>query len=599
MNFRNTGFLAALALVLLACILLFERRPSSVVDRLVRNEGLFQNFDASTVTDIDLHASNLVLRATRSNDRWQLLTPSYPAQQNRIEEFLESIGRIELRSSMTPDDVAAQETGLSAFGLDPPRATIQLGLGTNQLKLLVGAGTFLEGEIYVRRNDETGIDVVDDSILDHLPESAAQWRNPMLLFGDSISFDRLTVTNGGSVLELEVNSASQLWQMIKPLPARADFAEVNNLLQLLRAARVNHFVTDDPDPDLGSFGLQPQNLDLVLSKGGNRVFMAQFGGNPEGAPALAYARLFGRTNVVLLDAELAEALREPHTLYLDHRLLSIAPRSVERIEIRTRGQFVLERGIDDFWRIVEPFSALADQDAVHRLFDTVTRLRIVGFEKDVVADFSDYGLDPADRQYTFSLRSGSGVAGAKPHMVRIEFSTNQIDASRLDTVFARRSDEVAVYSVPYGDTLRLPLAPYEMRDRKVWDFESGDVIRIAIEELGKTNRISRGPQGEWTADVIANARMEETLHRLASIRATSWTTKGEERLPLYGFGRDSFKITLELANQQETRILRLSDRRAYASVVLEENEPVIFVVPAEVFAFVKRDFKVDSTQTRE
>lgn len=604
MSWKSTGILLSLAIGLFAYIVIVELRPSISPSESESNGRLFPGFELSKVTEIGVQGSDFLIRASRSDGAWTLTTPVYPAQQAGIEAFLRSIGQMERRGSVSAADIKAQTTGRSAFGLDPARATVMLEAGTNQIEMLIGTETLFADEIYVQRKGASGIDVVEASILNHLPASASQWRNPMLFPEERLSFDRVTITNTSHVVELRVDPVSQLWTMVKPLRSRTEFGAVNSLLQSLRHARITKFVTDDPNADLVSFGLGSQGLDVILSNGETVASRIRFGTSPEGAPASVYARLMSHTNIVLVPSKIAEVVRNPAAYFRNHRLVSLRPESTGRIEISTRDSFTLERSADDVWRIAKPFEALADQEAILKIFENFSRLQIVEFKKDEVVDFSPFGLAPAQRSYSFYSKATSSEVASEQLLVRIEFSANRVNSSGLNGVFSRRSDEKSVYSVLYEEMLRLPLTAFELRDKRIWSFETNQISSITVREHGKTNRFTRNSQKLWSQDLIVNERVEETLHRLEKVRAVSWTAKGKDKLTLYGIREGSYQITLEFENQREPQVLSFGrnsrrGRGPYAAVELEEGEPVIFVFPLVLSAMVKRDFSVPMEQPEQ
>ena len=385
---------------------------------------------------------------------------------------------------------------------------------------------------------------------------------------------------------------TQLWKMTQPIAARADLFVVNSLIQMLRTARVEGFVTDDPTAAFEPFGLDAPSSSLVLGRAGAPVFGIKFGRNSTNQPEQVFAQLQSRSNIVVVAAGLLDMLRRPHTTYRDHSLVTVSPAAVDRVEIRTRERVVLERDPGKPWRIVEPFAAAADPEAVRSLFESVNRLRIVEFTKDIVDNFAPYGLDTPDRQYSFFSRGNSQVS-TNTLLARIDFSGNQIAGSRVDTVFARCEGESSVYTVPYGDTLQLPRAAYELRDKQLWSFDTADVVRCIVEHGGTTNVWDRTDEGVWTGDLVLNASMEEVMHRVGNLRVVSWKAKGRGSLALYGVGAASARMILELKNGETPRVLefgRESGRGPYVAVTLEDVEPVIFVFPNELAAFLKRDF---------
>jgi hypothetical protein len=497
MNNRSTTFLVALAIGLLGLVFVADRAPLVRTGSLVPMGKLLPGLDASVVSEISVRGSNFVVRAVRSDGLWKLTSPDYPASQNAIGQFLGVVSELERRASVPLGSDDSDEHGLVAFGLEPPTAAVSLEIPGGAIQLDIGAETLLEGELYSRLGGEPGVQVVNDAILDFLPVAATSWRSTALLDSGTLEFDQVAITNPIGALELVVDPETQLWKMTRPIAARADLFAVNALIQTLRSARVEGFVTDDPAVAFESFGLDAPSSSLGLSRAGVPVFGIQFGRSPTNQPGQVFAQLQSRSNIVVVSAGLLEMLRRPHTTYRDHSLATVSPAAVDRVEVRTREPFVLEREPGKPWRIVEPFAAAADPEAVRSLFESVNRLRIVEFTRDIVDDFAPYGLETPDRRYSFFSRGDSQVS-TNTLLARIDFSGNQIAGGRVDTVFARCQGESSVYTVPYGDTLQLPRAAYELRDKQVWRFDAAAVARCIVEQASATNVWDRTEEGVWT-----------------------------------------------------------------------------------------------------
>src|SRR6202034_4210646 len=105
-----------------------------------------------------------------------------------------------------------------------------------------------------------GVYVVDANLLKVIPIVADQWRDTALADIHGQGFDRITVTNGIKIIELQFNPTNGLWTMTRPIQARADGNFINGLVQDLGGLRVMQFVADGPNSDWESFGLQPPAL---------------------------------------------------------------------------------------------------------------------------------------------------------------------------------------------------------------------------------------------------------------------------------------------------------------------------------------------------
>jgi hypothetical protein len=586
MNSNTTKWLVGAALALFAYIFLIEQRSEDSAQRSAQSAKIFPNFDAAKVTSFEIARTNQVtrtnqlLRVEQANDRWRLLTPFYPAQKTGIESFLQAVSQLERRAYIAAKDLPSQPGWQSSFGLAPARASIQIQEGTNRIRFNIGSKTLMGNQLYLQILPDAGVYVTDASFLDTLPESGTEWRHPMLVHLDRLSFDRVAITNGARFLEIHRDSTNQTWRLLKPPPsARADFNMVDLLIKQLWSAPIGQFVTDDPKADLEIYGLQSPDVELTLGAGTNPVFQVQFGKSPTNDPTQVYARRLSHTNIVLVPLALVEFLRKPHTDFRDRTLLSFDPSVVDRIEVQAKERFALQRQTNG-WAIVEPFQAGADPLLVREFFDTLGKLEIEKFENDAVTDFSLFGLAPPARQYI--LRSAiTNAAGITNQIIaQVDFSTNRAD----HTVFARRSGETekSVYVVSYGDSLRLNQAAYELRDRRIWNFASSNVVRVTITQHGQTQTVARSASRLWSTNFVENAAFEETVLLLGQLQAIGWTGRGEANLSSLGFKPDPHRIALEVAagGKAQTYTVEFGkegpQRRRYAAVRLEAGEPIIF-----------------------
>jgi hypothetical protein len=251
--------------------------------------------------------------------------------------------------------------------------------------------------------------------------------------------------------------------------------------------------------------------------------------------------------------------------------------------------FSIQKQTNGLWRIVAPSPAPADAELVQNFLGQLAGLEVVDFFKDVAvaADFVTAGLEPPARQYV--LKAAVTNAGTITNVVLGQLGFSRTDTSRVDRVFARRSDESSIYTVSYGDLLQLPDAAFRLRDRQIWNFAATNIVRFTVTESGRKTMRERKPGGKWHPDEVANEAIEETLHRFSQLRAQEWVDRGEERRK--GFFRDdSLHIEIEtlLGGASETYVVDVSRKLApsghpYASIRFG-NEPVIFKFPGPLFA---------------
>jgi hypothetical protein len=594
MNPKTTWWLWGLAVLLVAYIAAFERHNPTANDPAGLAATLLSDFDSTSVSIVEIrrgNPTNSPIRASRFNDQWRLMTPVYPAESSSIESFLRALLSTRRHTYITAQELASQEGWRAIYGFEPPQVSILLEQGTNRHRLLVGAKTMVGNQVYVQRVGDAGLFVADAPFLEMLPSSPDDWRNPMLLPRERFSFDRISLTNGPSVVALEVEPTNQLWRLTKPLTNRADVNAVYHLLDQLRNTRVSRFVTDDPKAELEQFGLQSPRLQIALARGSNTLFHVQFGNAATNDDNQVYARILSASNVVLVPNTLADLLRRPDTAFRDHTLLSLMPSAVSRVEVKTkRDKFAVQKESADSWRIVEPFSAPADFALVQNMINSLAKLQIIDFHTEVVADFSIYGLAPSTWQYALKSSVTNILGATNSLLAQIEFGNGVTNV--LDKVFARRSDETSVYTVGLGEALRLPQAAFQLRDRTLWKFDAHQVTNITVTQHGKTRKLARAPGGAWSPDPVINAALEKVLFELGQLRALSWTAQGQEQFSLLGFRQNPYQVAIEIQSVGKPQVFTLdfgmpsASRQRYAATTLEDGKLTIFEFPGALFSDV-------------
>src|SRR5438477_8879776 len=281
MHSKSTFWLMVVTLGLGTYIFLFERHTLNTGERAQQAAKLFPDFDPAKVASVEILRSNNVkfIRAERSNDQWRLVQPAYPAQSTAIDNWLGLFSSLDRRAYFSAQDLLAQPGGLTAFGLDSPQATVMIQQGTRKIHVLLGAKTPVGEKLYLQQVGADGAFVTDSALLDRLPQSATDWRDPTFLDFSALKFDRLNVravapgqaASGARDFEVERGPGGPLWRLVKPRPARADNALLQRLFQQLQTARVSQFVSDAAGNDLESYGLQTPEVTLSFGQATNRV----------------------------------------------------------------------------------------------------------------------------------------------------------------------------------------------------------------------------------------------------------------------------------------------------------------------------------------
>lgn len=596
MNSRTTWRWIVVALALVGFIFIHHRYLSKPDRGPIR---VLPQLKAAAVASVQVRfGARPEIRADRTNGTWHLTKPmAYPAQTVSIEKLLAEIEQLTPAPYITARELRGRSNTDEEYGFAAPQASLIIEQPGYTSRLRVGARTAPGDQVFLQVVGVEGVYVVDAGFLQSLPRTPDDWRSTALADLQGLALDRLVVTNGAKILELRRDATNKLWRMTYPLQARANSAKVEELLQMLQNVRVSQFVPDDPKLDLETFGLRPPELEMTLSQGTNFVARLQFGKSPTNDTKLVYSRREGLNAIVTVPKDSLLPWYGPVNDFRDPLLFALTvPPAI--VEVRGPDSYSLKQQTNGAWRIL-PQGWPADAGLVKYLLTALGSLPIAEFTKDVVIapDLPAYGLAAPSRQFILKAPAAGGVEGATNSIIaELDFGTNQ-----ADKIYARRADESFVYALKQADFQRLPVAGWQMRERRIWDISTNDVVRVILQQEGKVRQINRNGPHNWSLasgsqGVINDLAVEETVSGLCQLTAAAWLGWGEASRARFGFTDKGRQITLELKNGEKVSLQfggEATGSQPCAAVTLN-GEPWVFEFPSWLYEYVQRYLSVPS-----
>lgn len=595
MKWTQTWYLLGLAGALAAFIFFFERHLADT-GAAAPPEKVLPQFKSTGVTSLQLRrGKQFVLHLERAGESWNFSSPlAYPAAPVAVESLLKFLEQLVPQTRISPEEMSRRKHGADEFGFDAPQAVLILQAGESRHELQIGARTAAGDQVYLQVVGRPGIYVVEATLIDRLPRTVNDWRETALLNLSGWNFDRVeTIKNGGG-LALQRDPATKLWQLSRP-QQRADQAKVEALFDKIRQARALDFVTDDPKADLEAYGLQPPVLELWFGQGTNHTQRVQFGRSPTNDPASIYARRLSQTNIVLVPKTLLETLHTPFTELRDRRLVAFNPAAVDLIEVRGTEPFTLRRQTNNTWTTGDNLTA--DIPYMRDLLVLLSQFEITEYVKDVVTDFSSYGLKPPQLQYILKAGVTNAAGPTNVVLAQLDFGTNL-----NEQVFVRRADEDSVYAVRHLDFHYLPSAAWQLRDHRVWNFSTNQVVRVTIQQHGQTRLLVRTPAGDWSLapgspGTVNPWALEEIMFRLGEMYAMTWVARGAEGRARHGFTGNGHTISIEIKAGDKFQTLTMDFggpsllRLPYASTLVD-GQPWVFEFPWQLYPEIVRELSI-------
>ena len=576
MNPKHTWIWLFVAAGLFAFIFFFERHLQRAAPG---PSPLLPGFKASAVSSVRvLPAGQSEIRVERTNSAWLMTRPiAAAAAATQIEKLLATLEQLVPATVVSPGELKHRPQAEVEFGFENPLTSLVLQDGGANPRIQIGAHTAPGDQVFLRVVGREDVFVVDAEFLALLPRGTNDWRDAALIDLRALAFDRITITNATGPMELQLDPTNGNWRMLRPMQTRADGRRILESLQALQSLRIEQFVADGAPADLEPFGLQRAALDLGFQSGTNPVALLHFGKSPTNAPAQFFARREGFNSIVTVPAESLTNWSKSFSHFRNRHLLAW-PAELGEIEVRGREGFVLQRVSSNSWQVASqkfPVDAARAED----FLTTLKEMEIIEFVKDAITDpdLRTYGL--TSPVYQVILKSTAQAGVTNPPLVQLSFGTNV-----ADKVFARRADEDSVYAVKLADFLRLPAAGWQLRARRIWNFNEGELARVTIRQGAKTRGLLRAGTNSWTfapgsQGVINEFAVEETAHRFGELTATAWSAHGDAaREARFGFGTNSLALSFELKRGEKLDV-EFGDVAPsgypYARVALE-GEPWVF-----------------------
>jgi hypothetical protein len=336
---------------------------------------------------------------------------------------------------------------------------------------------------------------------------------------------------GGKRVAVERRGPNR-WQVVEPIEAMADARRVevlvNNLRELRRAAEAGE-VSGDPS----RFGLETPDRVVRLYREGEAEPVATLALGDE-LERLRYVRPEGGP-ITLADGARVEPDDVDPDEWRERGLFDIYSYDVKSIDVVGPDRRLGVELDGSRWRVVAPFRAPANAEAVNGLLADLAELEALpgaeGFVAEDVGDLAPYGLDPP--RGTITLVPAGLTGSDEPQVAHL----GSAPEGRDDVVYARRDGQDDVLLVRSRGLAEVGIDPQAMRSRKVVDFRPEEVAAVRVEADGREYRLIKGREG-WSvlapgdgpADAVDIATLLETIVALESAEFFGADTVGRPGL---------------------------------------------------------------------
>jgi len=595
MSTKSTALIVAFAALLFAFIY-FVEHPAHVAASIPADQSVLPGLDPGKVTSIEIQIDGgaRMLRMEKSNELWQLTAPvPYPASARHIAVLLQQLAQWQW------DSVIENPSSWEEYGLVQDRYTISLRQGDDLHTLKVGNISPVGDKVYVSLLGSHQVFVAKPNALGLIYKEDVLWRDRTLLNLNSTSFQILKVTStNGNVMKLQLDPNTVLWKMTDPIAARADSAKINDLLTRLQNTPVVGFAVNGALPD------KPLLTFLRDATETNEANELRVGASLSNSPDLVVAGRLSPPGLIVISNAPILPWQSDYTNFLDRHLISVSPDTIASIAVEGRGieNFTVRNTEPGLWQVTctngEWFPA--DKALMTNWLSALTNIQ-VGKGTSPQAVLTPYGLDhPASALLHYKLYYAGSPLQTNAPMTDLLFGLGTNPPAQI---YEMGNGETTVNTIDQRSFDRLPLFYWQLRDRAIWQFQSNEVVAIAIHQHGCDLRYTRDTNGIWTkpvgyaVDEPFQPAFEETLAGVGQLVANYWSGYGDSPVGQFGFDQADYWISFELKRQgqMETNTVQFGRGSPYLhqyACVLREGRRLSFEFPADLYANIEQCWRI-------
>ena len=359
-----------------------------------------------------------------------------------------------------------------------------------------------------------------------------------------------------------VKDTTDNWQLAKPFHVDADSKKVSQMLDDILNKRVKQTLEAT---ELAQYGLDTPSITLSLWTAGDAP-TATFLIGKKAINFSVYVKEKSEKHIFLIESSALDDLTKSPTDLRDRSVIKFNTETVSGIQFKHRdaGSSTINcEKRDGTWHIVQPLEAKADAEEIETLLSELRSLKVSTFEADgadanVSAQLEKSGLD--DPRIQVELTDGDNT-----YAIDIGASVSS-DTGTQERVYVKTAVyQDAVYTVAEDIYHLLNKSVFDLRDKRIIDFQRTDTIRIEIKEDTETIVCTKNFDNTWelqtpTGKIKADAEaVDDLLFGVDSLEAAAFVDDSTGSLDSYGLATPSIKVAFTQRGEEKATVLSIGD----------------------------------------
>ena len=374
-------------------------------------------------------------------------------------------------------------------------------------------------------------------------------------------------------------NADGIWQLKAPFTANADPPKINEMLQDLLEKKVKQTLEAE---DLAQYGLQPPNIRIELWTEGETPAKTFLIGDRT-VNYSVYTKEQSESHIFLIESSALDDFTKSPSDFRDRDVFKLSPTEIGAFRLQVAGQPEIRcekqvasnteaTGQLGAWQMIQPVKAKADARVVEEIVSALGSLRVVVFEADGEYDLADYGL--SQPRITVTLQSTTA-----DQIQELQIGS---DAGTPGRIYVASSEHHAVYAVNKEIYTKLNRTVFDLRDKRVIDFQRTATHRFTIRQEDSEIVCQKDVEGEWeiTAPVALKAdeeTVDDLLFGVDALRVVAFIDDQPKNLQPYGLDSPSIEVAFMVPNT-EPAVLLVGKMKGDNIYVKAQNAEPVFLV---------------------
>ena len=392
-----------------------------------------------------------------------------------------------------------------------------------------------------------------------------------------------------------IKDATGNWQLTRPFQADADGEKVNQMLDDMRNKRVKQTLEV---PELAQYGLDTPSITLSLWT--EQVSpAATFLIGKKAINFSVYVKEESEAHIFLIESSALDDLTKSPTDLRDPSVIKFNTETVSNIALASRDigrnsnqqlavsgqqETGMEVGKDgsggigqptaeDYttlkcekrngtWFVTDPIETKADTQEIEDLLSELRALQVSTFEADQAdantpAQLEKSGLNSPRIQIKLT-------DGNNPYALDIGSEVPSENGTQR-SVYVKSVHQQAIYTVSNDIYTLLNKSVFDVRDKRVIDFQRTDTIRIEIAQNKQTTVCTKNYDNTWelqtpTGKVKADAKaVDDLLFGVDSLEAAAFVEDPVINLASYGLAPPSIEVAFTQRGEETPAVLLIGD----------------------------------------